>query len=337
MINLPWMKTSENITISFKGGTKTIPRTNPNFDKVVQMLSKDSDATELELLNTIDLALRIKSHKSGMFSVMDGQVVMGGEKLPDPLSTRILDFADNNLPVEPLIKFWENCKLNPDPRAKTDLYKFLERNGHPITSGGNFIAYRAVNKDWKDKHTNTMDNKVGAVVKMDRALCDANPDAHCSHGLHVSSLEYASGFRCGTEEHIVEVEVNPRDVVAIPSDNLFKMRVCEFVVVTENFNTLIDRPLYDPENTNGGWDDEEEEEEDGEREDSAWENDHLNDDVTASHDSRLNHCHQERDANGRFIPKFHLVQKANPPMPKRDSKGHFISSTPKRDSNGRFI
>lgn len=332
MINLPWMKTSDNITISFKGGTKTIPRTNPNFDKVVQMLSKDSTATELDLLNTIDLALRIKSHKSGLFSVLNGMVVMAGETLPDSLSTRILDFADNNLPVEPLIKFWENCKLNPDPRAKTDLYKFLERNGHALTSDGCFIAYRAIGKDWKDKHTGTMDNRVGEIVTKPRSECDANPDAHCSHGLHVSSLEYASGFRCGSEEHLVEVKVNPKNVVAIPTDNLNKMRVCEFVVVAENFNHLIDRPLYDPENTNGGWDDEDVESVETEAEKNA----RMTESAIAASESmrrkdnttQLNHMRQKRDSKGHFVKgtirniKSAVLDKKI--LPKRDSKGRFV-------------
>jgi ribosomal protein S27AE len=130
------------------------------------------------------------------------------------------------------------------------LFKFLEHNGHPITTEGNFIAYRAVRGDFLDKHTGTMNNAVGNVVEVPRSQVDDNPNNVCSHGLHVATLEYAKGF--GTSgDRLLDVEVDPSDVVAVPTDyNGTKMRVCKFKVVAES-KGLIDKPLvessYEPE------------------------------------------------------------------------------------------
>jgi len=59
---------------------------------------------------------------------------------------------------------------------------------------------------------------------------NVNPDANetCSHGLHVGAFAYANTF----SELLLEVEVNPKDVVAVPPDyNNQKMRVCEYKVI----------------------------------------------------------------------------------------------------------
>src|SRR5690606_32698549 len=37
------------------------------------------------------------------------------------------------------------CALNPDPRARQDLFEFLEGGNFTITTSGYFVAYRNVN------------------------------------------------------------------------------------------------------------------------------------------------------------------------------------------------
>lgn len=122
------------------------------------------------------------------------------------------------------------------------LYKFLEHNGHPITTEGNFIAYRAVRNDLLDKHTRTISNAIGNIVEIDRSKVDDNPNNVCSSGLHVATLTYAQGFSSG-DDKILDVEVDPSDVVAVPTDYQgTKMRVCRFKVVAES-QGLIEKPL----------------------------------------------------------------------------------------------
>lgn len=47
--------------------------------------------------------------------------------------------------VNALINFWKLCALNPDPRARFDLFKFLVNHNLTITPSGHFVAYRTVN------------------------------------------------------------------------------------------------------------------------------------------------------------------------------------------------
>lgn len=242
--------TDQAITCSFSGvGPKTVRKDSGMFKSILKMI-KDKVSDDI-LINAFSLVTKIRNHVSGIFDIDEtGDCYIEGEKLPPSLGKRIVAFANDGLPFEPLVKFWHNVKLNPDPRAKTDLYTFLEHNGHPITEDGCFVAYRAIRNDWMDKKTGTMLNAIGATLSMPREKCDANPNQTCSAGLHVAAYQYArESYGCfGTEnsDRLIEVKVNPKDVVAIPTDyNQQKMRVCEFTVLAENKEGVIQRPMYD--------------------------------------------------------------------------------------------
>ena len=125
--------------------------------------------------------------------------------------------------------FFKNVADNPNKESQADLANFLLRNALPITDRGTFLAYRYVNDQFYDCHTGKMDNMIGNSVEMERDHCDSNREVTCSHGLHVCHYSYLANN--GTT-HLV-VEINPRDVVAVPTDyNGAKMRVCRFRVLS---------------------------------------------------------------------------------------------------------
>lgn len=321
-----FLKTNKSLIINFPGRTKTLDVTSALAQKAIALLK--AGASDQEILNAIDITEVINS--TGVFRVQDGLVYVGADVLPDSLGNRIIDFQNGGLPIKPLLLFWDNCKLNPDPRAKTDLYKFLEHNGHPITSDGCFIGYRSVRKlddgTFVDWNSGKFDNSVGKIVRMKREDCDADPYKTCSRGLHVAAMEYAKGFNSYENRVLVEVKVNPKDVVAIPVDyNGQKMRVCEFQVVAVNAD-IITRPCYDPENLVEVDDDADDEDLDETVDDTQ----EIETGATVS-DGKFDMTsitpmegwkNQARDKNGRFKSKSKSAKKA--------SKG------PKRLPNGRF-
>lgn len=185
----------------------------------------------------------------------DGIVWIKGEAMPDELSTRIIAMKKEKIPIVQLLNFWENLKQNPSMNSVQQLYKFLENNCHPLTEDGYFIAYRSIRQDWKDFHTGTMDNSIGQVVSMPRNKVNDKPEQTCSDGLHVASWSYASSFGDSTRR-MIEVKVNPKDVVCVPNDyQNTKMRVCEFEVLAEvkapaltSFRSGLDMDSYNDEN-----------------------------------------------------------------------------------------
>lgn len=137
----------------------------------------------------------------------------------------------NNASSKNLVNFIIKLYKNPDPNIVERVFDFLVHTNLPILESGNFLAYKKINDDFTDVFTSTMDNSVGKVLQMERSKVDNNQNRTCSTGLHVCSFEYLSKFG-GSK--VVVVEVNPTNVVSIPTDyNNSKMRVCEYKVIND--------------------------------------------------------------------------------------------------------
>lgn len=222
MVN--YMILKQSIVVNYDSKTTTINKSDTRYNLILSAIKEGRLEDIPKLLSVKDII-----ENNGM-QVINGQVTLDGKPLPNSLNQRILEFMEQGLPFEPLIKFWENLRLNPSFNSKQMLYSFLEHNGHPLTEDGHFIAYRGVTENFKDMHTRTFDNSPGSVCEMPREDVDDNPNNTCSTGLHVASFKYASDFG----PKVVEVKINPKDVVAVPVDyNGTKMRVCKFEVLAE--------------------------------------------------------------------------------------------------------
>lgn len=235
---MDFILTDQSIVLRIENKPIVINSSDKRFP-LIKSLLKDRDFQAIEdlILNPMSPAVVEYIDGSGLYINEDGELRdANGEVLPSVLTRRLKGLNDEGLPITALINFWNNLKLNPSLRSREQLYTFLERNEHPLTEDGHFIAYKGVRHDFKDAHTGTFDNSVGKVVEMDRRQVDDDPTQTCSRGLHVAGYSYASTFA----PRLIEVKVNPRDVVAVPIDyNGQKMRVCRYEVVG-----LCENPRY---------------------------------------------------------------------------------------------
>lgn len=215
---------NNSIVLNYLSKTITVAANDSRYNDVLE-------AIRTERLDDIPAIVEVERAFEGSgLELRDGLLYTDGQPIPTELNSRILKYKDLGLPYASLLKFWENLKQNPSYNSRQQLFAFLSHNGHPLTDDGCFIAYRGVTEDFKDKHTRKFDNSPGAVCEMDRQLVDDNPNNTCSRGLHVACFEYAKGFG----ERLVEVKVNPKDVVCVPTDYQgTKMRTCRFEVVAE--------------------------------------------------------------------------------------------------------
>ncbi len=221
--------TDSNITVNYEGQTHIVSRTDGLADKLIDALRNQR---EDDIPNLISTAKRIENFSHGKFVVKDGEILVNGVVVPRVLGNKIVKFANEGLPHQPLVKFAENLQKNPSYRAVNELFQFLEKNDHPITENGCFIAYKKVRSNFKDIHSGLFDNSPGTVVEIARNQVDEDSARTCSRGLHVANWDYANNHYGTSEDVMLEVEVNPADVVAIPSDyNQSKMRVCKYLVL----------------------------------------------------------------------------------------------------------
>lgn len=259
-----WAITENNVSVNYDGETHIVPRSDALADRLIKAV-KENKLQEIPAL--VSAAKRIEIFSKGNFRVEDGRVMVNGVAAPHALSNKIIRFSNEGLPFQPLVKFAENLQANPSFRAVNELFTFLEKNDHPITENGNFIAYKRVRSTFKDIHSNTMDNSVGKTVEINRNQVDEDSSRTCSHGLHVANWTYAHTQFASSDassDIMLEVEVNPADVVAIPADyNNAKMRVCKYNVlgvVTTPFDPSQALRVIDPDYVAPTDEDEDEEE-----------------------------------------------------------------------------
>lgn len=209
-----------------------------DLDKVVEALKAPATLVRSNAAKFNDTSIAVDGN---------GVLSINGRELPADLGKRIVAYAEQGLPYDSLVKFWNKLLQNPSMRAVQGLFRFLDAGHFPIANDGDFIGYRSVTADFKDHHTGTMDNSVGSVVEMPRNMVDEDPNKDCSHGLHCASWNYAQTFHSGNSRHIA-VKVNPKDVVSVPFDyKNQKMRVCKFVVVAESKTEITDQ-IYEANN-----------------------------------------------------------------------------------------
>jgi hypothetical protein len=241
------------ITVMMNGESLTLRASESqlNFDNALQALrNKDWDALYQAMRPVKSFA-----HKVDGITVNENGVFWNGEPLHNAVAIRIMDFALAGLDHKPLCKFLGKLMLNPSMRAVKELYTFLEHQNLPITDNGNILAYKGVHKNWysitsgsaKLINGTTLNgqifNGVGEEIEMARCDVDDDKDRGCSYGLHAGTMEYATDF--GRNGRVVIVEINPKDVVSIPTDCSFqKLRTCAYKVVGE-YEGALDKPLYE--------------------------------------------------------------------------------------------
>ena len=205
----------------------------PTFDKLRVAIEKGRVARIPAL---VTLARNIANKTHGRVQVTKSGVTFRGKAVPAVISRMVRKVMKETGRADAWLRFTENFYKNPEARSRQELVEFLEKAeaGNypvPMTDNGCFMAYKAVNANYTDVHTGTVDNSVGATPQMPRKAVDPDRRNECSRGYHFCSLNYLQSFG---GQRIMAVEVNPKDVVAIPADyNYSKGRTWKYHVVAE--------------------------------------------------------------------------------------------------------
>ena len=256
----------ETLSVFLKGKQFTIYASDSKFESAVKAFTENNQEELYLVLNPAQVFKSLYA-KYEQVEVKDGNVYVSGDPISNIIAERILQFLAQGVDCLPVFKFITKLNLNPSSRAVNELYTFLEHKFLPLTGSGNFLAYKALRSDFTDVHTGKFDNSVGNVLEMPRNKVDDNKEVGCSYGFHAGTLEYARGFRpCSGK--LVLVEINPADVVSIPTDcECQKLRTCKYKVVAEYEVPLEDLTYesryttdYD-EDVDREWDDDEDDNE----------------------------------------------------------------------------
>lgn len=265
-----------NITVFVKGSVPQVAHSShPNFEKIVQGAIAGDD-TILELFDTAQAAVSRFERLTERVTTANGRLYLDGEEIDNSLSAQVVRFLGEGVEDwKPLVNFFENVQANPNEHSREQLYTWLNEREFTITPEGLIVGYKGVRSTDEEGQfksifggqaivdgevfTGNIPNYKGAVVEMPRGEVEWDPAVGCHRGLHVGTYNYAESFSQGA---LLEVHVNPRDVVSVPTDcGWAKMRVCRYLVVD-----TIDKPYdyaltYDGGSDYSGWGDGEDDEE----------------------------------------------------------------------------
>ena len=233
--------TGSSLTVAIGGKLQTMDKSHYNWRDAVDALN-DEDFERLEVLFNSEKT--IADFSEGNIEVKDGVAHFAGEPIDNHVIDRLISFMREGLPHKPLLRFLEKLMLNPSRRAVHELYKFLENKNMPLTESGNFLAYKGIDSNFRDKYSGKIDNSVGQTVSMPRnQVCD-DANHGCSSGLHAGSYDYAHGYSSGGG-HLVVVEIDPSDVVSVPHDcSQQKLRTTKYKVL-KVCETILEEDLYE--------------------------------------------------------------------------------------------
>lgn len=249
------------INIFYEGDTKLARSNNPNFAQIeseataIRDALKDDPYADVEerisdLLGLFDMGKAIEGRfrrLSERISVRGDTVLVDNDPVDSSLTRKLVEIIDAGEEFSALVNYFENVYANPEPHSREQLYVWLNNHQVPITPDGYLVAYKGMHRssdeegeyfrptthgpiivDGEEGSSRELKQRIGSVVEMPRSDVRHDPRSACSVGLHIGSYEFARDYG-GV---LLEVHINPRDVVSVPSDaGGRKIRVCRYKII----------------------------------------------------------------------------------------------------------
>lgn len=165
-------------------------------------------------------------------AVVDGKAIPGMEKIKSQFARAAK--LGSTTGIENFLRRLGSV-IEQRKHSVDDLLTFLERGDLPIADDGCILIYKVLKRKGKegnyvDCHTRKVGQFTGAYVCMDVSLVDHNRSTECSNGLHVARRGYVNGF---SGDVCVLAKLAPEDVIAVPTYDANKMRVCGYHILME--------------------------------------------------------------------------------------------------------
>lgn len=243
MIKYNLVKADEtaNITVVVDGEMHVASSNHPQFNEIVRRAVADDD-TVVDLFNATAAVQRKFAAITERVTFDGGSLYFDGDLIDDSAATLAVRFMREGHDFGAVVAFIENVQQNPQEHSREQAWDWLSRRDFTITDEGMVVAYKGVRNEGSAyasisrgtavsdgvEHTGQIPQDVGSVVEMPRSKVQHDPSVGCHTGLHVGTWEYAEWFAQGA---VLEVLVNPRDIVSVPTDcDWQKMRVCRYTV-----------------------------------------------------------------------------------------------------------
>lgn len=233
--------TNASVTVFEDGDMLVANSDNPNWEQIVEALLNGEPVADL--INLVQAVAKKFERLTTRVSISGDQVYFDGDPVNNTLTAQIVRFLNEGWDFEGLVNFYEKIAANPSAHSREQLYTWLEAHNFTIDKDGFILMYKGV-RDLGDgvygsihqgpaivnglEENGIINQIVGDVVEFPRSKVNADPSQGCSTGLHASNFAYARSFTTGA---VLTVQVDPADVVSVPTDcDAQKVRVCRYTV-----------------------------------------------------------------------------------------------------------
>lgn len=227
MNTIPFVMSRDILTV-FPGMVSiSVAPNHPHYEKLCSLIHNNnlSDDMEVARLANFKEAIQQKVQTeipSGVVTIGIDAILYDSKPVHSYLTNLMLKMLEQGIDVNPWARFLEKLMRNPSRTAVQELYLWLEKANMPITSEGNFLAYKKVRADMRSFHASPdgshLIHEIGKRVEMPRNEVDDNRDVTCSTGLHFCSWSYLPSYH-GNSGKVLILEIDPADVVSIPKDH----------------------------------------------------------------------------------------------------------------------
>lgn len=225
--------TPGNVSITLPDGTIHTLGSNSEIFNDVGMLLLNNKIDEAVALIEAGIAAKaeVAIDLGPDMKLLDGVLYWHGIKQESGIARRIVSDIETGKFDNRYVEFMRKLMLNPSYKSVEMLYDFLEHNKFEILENGNILAYKGLKRTEngpRDWFTGLVPNWANTTVTMPRNMVEDDPTKSCSQGLHIASKEYARDYG-----NVVEVSVDPADIVSVPYDyDNKKCRCCRYEVLT---------------------------------------------------------------------------------------------------------
>lgn len=245
----------------------------PHWDGIIEGL-RTGDENVWELFDVAAGVLRRFNQVTDRISWDGENVLFDGDPIHSVLADQLARALEDGHPENytALAKFWEKLESNPTEHSRQQAFDWLACHKFQITPEGDVVGYKGVNdlgdgkyeSGWASRVPDVpsafvngvpvpplsrVPQEVGDVVTMPRSEVVHNPRQACERGLHVATRDYAGSY--GT---VLEVHVNPRDIVSVPTDGGgAKVRACRYVVARVAVDNAGTGPVLRDSKTENVW------------------------------------------------------------------------------------
>ncbi len=220
----------DSVSVVFEdtGDTYTFYKEQTDLNEIIRLVNEDNYVAVRAMCNLTKMI--VESNECEMFEtymlIDESKVDYDFNEFTKFFEVIQKKYGNVKVSTETLKPLLLNILLNPFINCKQELYDYCSNLDFEFTTDGCILAYKVLRDDYTSFHPNLHGEHLLHTFGKELVEPDFDNDRTnvCSKGLHFCAKDYIRSY--SSSGKVIIVKVNPRDIVAIPTDYNFKKGRC---------------------------------------------------------------------------------------------------------------